>query len=378
MERLKRWVGGSGWFTDFAALSDVCLRVERGEAVGIIGENGAGKSTLLKIVAGTTAPSIGAMEVNGSVAAILELGSAFHPEFTGRQNAILYGALMGFSRREMEERLDDILSFAELGEFIDRPLKTYSTGMAMRLGFAVATNVEPDVLVVDEALAVGDGYFQKKCVDKMLEIKERGTTVLFCSHSMYYVTSFCERAVWLKDGRIEQEGRVDQVVNEYEEFLVTREKRRMERAGGEAEAGAALAGGQQAAISAIRVFDDSGRPVEMYHPGINLLVEIEWRSADPEAHFHLGVSLDRGDGARVVGVSTQLDGETPDAGAGTHTARVRLENLPLARGTYSVSAYLFDESGLHVYDQAVLTDHLRPDREEWAPALLEVSHSWEV
>ncbi len=212
---------------DIQALDHVSLEVAPGTAIGIIGENGAGKSTLMKIIAGTTSPTAGEVEVNGTVAAILELGAAFHPEFSGRDNAMLYGALMGLDRQEMESRLEDIFAFAELGEFIHHPVKSYSTGMAMRLAFAVATHVDPDVLVVDEALAVGDGYFQKKCVDKIREIKDRGTTIVFCSHAMYFVTMFCERAVWLARGRVEREGPAQEVVEAYEAHLQARDMRRL-------------------------------------------------------------------------------------------------------------------------------------------------------
>jgi lipopolysaccharide transport system ATP-binding protein len=380
VERIKRMVAGKGRFMSFKALDDVSFSIPRGAAVGIIGENGAGKSTLLKIIAGTTTPSVGSVNVNGVVAAILELGAAFHPEFTGRDNAVLYGALMGLEQSDMVGRLDAILDFAELGKFIDHPIKCYSTGMTMRLAFAVATHVDPDLLVIDEALAVGDGYFQKKCVNKILDIKAGGCTILFCSHSMYYVTSFCDRAIWLSSGRVEEDGPAQQVVTNYEEYLVTREKRRLiqPKEDHPDQVREPLLTGQQARIRSIRVSDAEGNEVNSYHPAMDLQVEVHWESVDPHARFHVGVSLDSGDGTRVVGVATQYDNVTPPAGAGRHRVKVRFHGLPLAQGTYSVSAYLFDTSGLHVYDQAVLTDHLGPASESWAPALLDVAHVWEV
>jgi lipopolysaccharide transport system ATP-binding protein len=380
VERIKRMVAGKGRFMSFKALDDVSFSIPKGAAVGIIGENGAGKSTLLKIVAGTTTPSTGAVKVDGVVAAILELGAAFHPEFTGRDNAVLYGALMGLERAEMVGRLDAILDFAELGKFIDHPIKCYSTGMAMRLAFAVATHVDPDLLVIDEALAVGDGYFQKKCVNKILDIKASGCTILFCSHSMYYVTSFCDRAIWLAGGKVEEDGPAQQVVTHYEEYLVTREKRRLiqPKDEGKPDQAQPLPTGQQAMIRSIRVSDSEGNEVHSYHPAIDLQVEVHWESVDPDAAFHVGVSFDRGDGTRVVGVATQYDGVTPPAGAGRHSIKVHLHGLPLAQGTYSISAYLFDASGLHVYDQALLTDYLSPASDSWSPALLDVAHEWEV
>ena len=185
----------------------------------MVGENGAGKSTLLKILAGITAPSTGALRVEGKIASILELGSGFHPEFTGRQNIVLNAAMLGLTQAEVEAKTPDIVAFSELGHFIDQPVKTYSTGMAMRLGFAIATQVDPDILIIDEALSVGDGYFQKKCMDRMGRFVAEGGTLLFCSHAMYYVSVFCQQALWLRAGRAEALGPVDQVVREYEAFL---------------------------------------------------------------------------------------------------------------------------------------------------------------
>jgi lipopolysaccharide transport system ATP-binding protein len=375
-ERIKRVLGRPSRHLDFQALDDVSFEVTPGTAVGIIGENGAGKTTLLKLIAGTTRPTAGTVSVRGIVAAILELGAAFHPEFSGRDNAILYGALMGLDRVAMDGRLQKIFDFAELGDFINHPIKSYSTGMTMRLAFAVATHVDPDVLVVDEALAVGDGYFQKKCVDRIRAIRDRGTTILFCSHSMYYVSLFCNRVLWLRDGRIEADGSAREVVTAYEEFLVNREKRRLD-AEGDGEAAPDLPHGQTAMIRGIRVFDEGGEEVDRYRPGMSLVVEVEWETVDPKADLHLGVAIERGDGMRVFGVATFLEEMPTVSGVGVRRARVRVDELPIAKGTYSVTAYLFDASGLHIWDQAMLTDRLRPESDDWAPALLQLDHSWE-
>ena len=174
--------------TFFPRSKDVSFEVEKGETIGIIGQNGAGKSTLLKLLCGVTRPSSGKLETRGTIASILELGTGFHPEFSGRDNAALNAAILGLTPREVRERLPAILEFSELGSFLDRPVKTYSSGMYMRLAFSVAVNVNPDILVIDEALAVGDGHFQKKCVDKIREFQEEGKTILFCSHALYYVS----------------------------------------------------------------------------------------------------------------------------------------------------------------------------------------------
>ena len=187
---------------EFHALAGVSFLLEHGEGLAVIGENGAGKSTLLKILAGITAPTSGSLAVHGKVASILELGSGFHPEFTGRQNVVLNAAMLGLSEAEVRDKMPAIVAFSELGEFIDQPVKCYSTGMAMRLAFSIAIQVEPDVLIIDEALSVGDGYFQKKCMDRLQRFVGAGGTLLFCSHAMYYVSAFCRRALWLRRGRV--------------------------------------------------------------------------------------------------------------------------------------------------------------------------------
>lgn len=376
MERVKRVLGVASRHLDFRALDDVSFSVRSGTALGLIGENGAGKSTLLKLIAGTTRPTAGSIRVNGSVAAILELGAAFHPEFTGKDNAILYGAMLGLEREDMEGRLAGIFDFAELGEFIHHPIKSYSTGMQMRLAFAVATHVDPEVLVIDEALAVGDGYFQKKCVDRILAIRERGTTILFCSHSMYYVSLFCDRVVWLRQGRVERDGSAQEVVTAYEEFLVNRERRRLDA---EPEtATAAAPAGQVARIRALRVLDDDGDELHELRPGGPLTVELEWESADADAELHLGVALERGDGTRLLGVATFLDQRPPLRGGGVQRARVRFPSVPVAKGSYAVTGYLFDRSGLHIWDQVVSPERLEPATDDWSPALLQLDHQWEL
>jgi ABC-type polysaccharide/polyol phosphate transport system ATPase subunit len=190
----------------FPALESVSFEVEKGETIGIIGQNGAGKSTLLKLLCGVTQPSSGSLETNGTIASILELGTGFHPEFTGRDNAALNAAILGLTASEVRKTLPAIVEFSELGTFIDRPVKTYSSGMYMRLAFSVAVNVDPDILVIDEALAVGDGHFQKKCIDRIREFQDAGKTILFCSHALYYISSICRRTLWLDQGRVMRYG----------------------------------------------------------------------------------------------------------------------------------------------------------------------------
>jgi lipopolysaccharide transport system ATP-binding protein len=203
------------YFKEFAALSDVSFEVRRGETVGIIGRNGSGKSTLLQMICGTLNPTKGSIQVNGRVAALLELGAGFNPDFTGRENVFTNGALLGLSRDEIEQKFDAILAFADIGMFIDQPVKTYSSGMFVRLAFAIAANLEPDVLIIDEALAVGDMAFQAKCMARIRSLMDRGTTVLFVSHDLGSVRNICQRVLWLKGGQQIAFGDPKEVVDAY-------------------------------------------------------------------------------------------------------------------------------------------------------------------
>ncbi len=374
MERIKKVLGRPSRHLEFQALDGVSFQVPAGTALGVIGENGAGKSTLLKLVAGTTKPTAGAVHVSGVVAAILELGAAFHSEFSGRDNAVLYGALMGLERRDMERRLPAIFDFAEIGEFIEHPIKSYSTGMVMRLAFAVATHVDADILVVDEALAVGDGYFQKKCVDRIRHIHERGTTILFCSHSMYHVTMFCEKALWLSHGRVQRMGPTQEVVEAYEEHLLTKDKR---RAGDRADPETGATTSKTGRVVAIKLEGREGeRPLQM-NPGGSLVVDVEVKSSRPEERFHVALALDTLDGRCLLGVSTAWDDFQPLAGQESYVVRLTVPELPVASGTFNLSAFLLDESGLHIHDQAVATSAVRVNAPSWTPSLIEVPHGWE-
>lgn len=211
--------GRKQFYKEFWALKDISFELKKGECLGIIGQNGGGKSTLLQLIAGTLAPTTGSVNVNGKIAALLELGSGFNPEFTGRENVYMNGAIMGFSRVEMDEKFDEIAAFADIGDFIDQPVKIYSSGMMVRLAFAAAINVDPDVLIIDEALAVGDVRFQQKCFRKLKKFRDDERTVLFVSHDLSAVKLFCERTIWLEQGQVKRSGMPDEVTKEYLSFM---------------------------------------------------------------------------------------------------------------------------------------------------------------
>jgi lipopolysaccharide transport system ATP-binding protein len=346
----------------FHALDDVSFEVPAGQGFGLVGENGAGKSTLLKILAGITAPSGGTMAVHGKVASILELGSAFHPELTGRQNIVLNAALLGLSENAIREKTPQIIAFSELDGFIDQPVKTYSTGMAMRLGFAIATQVEPDVLIIDEALSVGDGYFQKKCIDRLLEFTSGGGTLLLCSHAMYYISAFCAQAIWLQNGRVAALGPSREVVRQYEEFLLAK--------AGTSHADDALVPGP-ARIADVRLPGGT-----LARQGETLAMEIDWKTDDPQLEFHVGFGLNRIDGVEVCSFSTQLDGRPSFTGERSYSARLELPDLQITKGRFTIYAFLLDGAGLHIYDRQILADAFAVESPRYSIGLAEFPHRW--
>lgn len=213
------WNKNKKLFSEFTALNDINLKINKGEVIGIVGENGAGKSTLLQIVCQTLQPSVGKVQINGKIAALLELGSGFNPEFTGRENVYMSAAIAGFTQKETENIYDSIVEFSGIKEHIDNPVKTYSSGMMLRLAFSVATSIKPDILVIDEALSVGDGAFARKSFDRIMELKESGATILFCSHSLYQVEVLCEKVMWIEKGKVRAFGEPSTVINTYQKYL---------------------------------------------------------------------------------------------------------------------------------------------------------------
>jgi len=361
---------------EFRALDDVSFELPPGEGLAILGENGAGKSTLLKILAGIAAPSSGSARVTGKIASILELGSGFHPDFTGRQNIVLNAAMLGLSEDELRLKMPDIVEWSELGDFIDQPVKTYSTGMAMRLGFSIATQVDPDVLIVDEALSVGDGYFQKKSLDRLLAFVDRGGTLLFCSHAMYYVSAFCRRALWLRNGQVAALGPVTEVVREYENFLLAKSEGAHEPATPETqpETEAPLAPARLGDVQLVRA---PGEP-PLYRCGEPLELEISWESDDPARRFHLAVGVNRIDGVEVFSVGTHVDGLEPWSGQTLYRAHLRCPSLPLVKGEFGLYIFLLDEAGLHIYDQRLVRRAFAIQSQSYAFGLLRVDHSWDL
>jgi ABC-type polysaccharide/polyol phosphate transport system ATPase subunit len=379
-DRLGEWLLRRPRHRPFHALDEVSFDLPRGEGLAIIGENGAGKSTLLKILAGVAAPTSGSVRTVGRVASILELGSGFHPEFTGRQNIVLNAAMLGLSEERLRQKMPEIIAFSELGPFIDQPVKVYSTGMAMRLGFSIATQIEPEVLIIDEALSVGDGYFQKKCMDRLVRFVEAGGTLLFCSHAMYYVSAFCQRALWLRQGRVEALGPVHDVVRAYETFLLEKSAPASETAEAPAAAAAPAADDvlrRPARITSTRLVGADPKD-PLYALGDPLELEIEWETSDPRLPFQIGVGINRVDEVEVCSFATHWDGLPPRTGETSYALRLRIPRLPLVKGQFTIYIFLLDEEGLHIYDQHILRRAFSVASPAYAFGLVHADHVWEL
>ena len=369
-DRLKELFSRRPRHQEFWALKDVSFDLPKGTSIGILGENGAGKSTLLKLINGSSTPTSGTVAIHGRVASIIELGMGFHPDFSGLENLFVGGALLGFSRKEMEAKIPAITAFSELGEFLQRPLKSYSTGMGMRLSFSLAVSVEPDLLIVDEALAVGDGHFQKKCIDRIRSFQENGGSLLLCSHSLYTVNLLCQEAVWLRAGQVEAAGPAPQVIAAYETYLNAREEKPTEQPWQRHSPGGELGTIRLVAQSA------NGAPGHV-RSGTDVCVEVQWTTDRADRLFHLGVAVDRVDNLTCFASSTLKDGLAPFTGQTSYQMRLRFPALLLTNGSFRVKIFLLDEHGVHVYDHREADPMLTiaTEEKEWGICYLE--HVWE-
>lgn len=366
IDRLKQLFFGSRrrYAKSFVALDGLSFAVRRGEVLGLVGRNGAGKSTLLQLICGTLQPTTGSLQVSGRIAALLELGAGFNPEFTGRENVFLNAAVLGLSRSEIDARYDEIVAFSGIGDFIDQPVKTYSSGMYVRLAFAIATSIDPEILVVDEALSVGDGAFARRSFERIMNLKEKGATILFCSHSMYHIEAICDSAIWLDRGHMMMFDRPAKVVARYQTFLNGEEVRdshaiRDQGPGPEvapivsgASGPARLLGVKGARLAQGSPVEDEG-PLRIRAGQDGLLVEVAFR-ADPALPMPvLAYGIDREDGLSIASGSTAIDGVAiePREDA-SYLLKLAFPALPLMKGTFRLSVFLACERGLHVYDHA--------------------------
>lgn len=371
-------------YQDFVALQDVSFELHKGQVLGIVGVNGAGKSTLLQLIAGTLQASTGSVQTKGRVAALLELGSGFNPDFTGRENIYLNAAILGLSKQEIDNRLNDIIVFADIGIHIDQPVKTYSSGMFIRLAFSIATSVDPDVLIIDEALSVGDGAFARKSFDRIMAIKERGATVLFCSHMLYHIEVFCDKALWLHQGHIKAFGEVSQVLSNYQAFLdnLSHPPTDSLPVGLQQEipqelASTALHG--HARIQSISVSLDGTTGKELYGTsGVSRLqLQVQFAS-DPQLPSPTAALVISSDSGRIlathIGATQNLDMQRNAQGEGVAT--VQINNMPFSKGRYRVGAYLMCEKGVHVYEWIDPAAHIQLHREGHDQGFFVLEGSW--
>lgn len=318
------------------ALDDVTFEIREGESAAIIGENGAGKTTALKLATRIAYPTDGIVRVRGRVGALIEVGTGMHPELSGRENIGLYGRILGFSRRDVARRFDEIVDFAGIGGAIDKPVKQYSSGMQLRLGFSIAAHLEPDVLVVDEAIAVGDAGFQYRCVERMQRLVNEGRTLIFVSHDMSAVETLCERALLLSQGRVVDDGPASSVVRRYLE--------RFEDARADAE----IAGADEGSpleIASVTLADDDGNLVDRVTTGRPLVVRLEYVAHEPIPSPSFSVGLSDGRVGTFAVASMLFDDETPELLDGRGVVECRFEHLPLRPRTYEIWCSVRHESG---------------------------------
>jgi ABC-2 type transport system ATP-binding protein len=338
---------------DFWALRDVSFDVREGETFGLIGENGSGKSTMLKCLTRILTPTSGSVEINGKVSALLELGAGFHPELSGRENVYLNGAILGLSQRELRRRFDDIVDFAGVGPFIDEPVKNYSSGMYVRLGFSVAINVDPDVLLVDEVLAVGDEAFQRKCNEKFSEMRSQGKTIVLVSHSMGAVNNMCHRVAWFSHGRLMEVGKPNDVIALYTDTVQV--NRQVD------ENGKPRWGSGEARVSKVELLDFAGEPVSRIHCGEPARIRMHYEADQPIEQPVFSLSIHTLDGFEVSTPRSRDADCVPEKLEGSGVVDIEFASLSLLPGTYDISASLTDYSSLHTYD--VRSDILRLDVE---------------
>ncbi len=383
----------------FPALQDVSFTVQKGLTLGVIGRNGSGKSTLLKLVAGITKPTTGTVTVNGRISALIELGAGFHPEISGRENVFINGIMLGLSKRDVSRRFDEIVEFAELRDFIDAPVKTYSSGMYMRLGFAVAIHVDPDVLLVDEVLAVGDEAFTHKCLDKFAEFKRRGKTILLVTHSLGLVERFCDEALWLDSGRRKAMGDPKRVVGAYITDVEVSEEQHLAASDAKVQEPVAAATAEHAAespetpadmfqategrwgsreveITDVRLLDASGEAGHVFQSGQPVTIAIRLRAAAPVEDFVVGIGIFNAEGVCCYGTNTSLEEFRAVKLAGDAEARFRIEAIELVEGTYKLDVAVHKLDG-YPYDYHRLLYTFRVKSRTKDVGIYRPKHAWE-
>jgi ABC-type polysaccharide/polyol phosphate transport system ATPase subunit len=387
----------------FPALQGVSFSVPAGRTYGIIGRNGSGKSTALKVVAGITKPTTGTVRVEGRISALIELGAGFHPEISGRENVFINGIMLGLTKREVARRFDEIVEFAEMQQFIDAPVKTYSSGMYMRLGFAVAIHVDPDVLLVDEVLAVGDEGFTHKCLDKFGEFKRRGKTILLVTHSLNLVERFCDEALWLDNGKVRGSGDSKRVVGAYLTDVGRSEEKELARTEERAQEGAAHEGGAESSvevpepapttledmtqtdegrwgsreieITGVTFKTEHGEVSHIFQSGDPMSIHLDVRAHEPLTDFVFGIGIYSADGVNCYGTNTHLEDFMPVEASGEGEVTFRIDSLDLVEGTYKLDVAVHKRDG-YPYDYHRLLYTFRVKSRTKEVGIYRPRHTW--
>ncbi|OQX55431.1 MAG: hypothetical protein B5M54_02655 [Candidatus Aminicenantes bacterium 4484_214] len=366
------------------ALDNVSFKVDKGTTFGVIGENGSGKSTLLKIIAGITKPTSGRIKVNGKVSALIELGAGFHPEISGRENIYINGIMLGLSKKEIQEKFADIVRFAELEDFIDAPVKTYSSGMYMRLGFSIAINVNPDILLVDEVLAVGDASFVPKCLDRIDDFRRREKTILFVSHDLATVERICDRVAWLKNGRVMTIGDPKRVIDAYLQDVAEKQERKFEERQQEVQVQESYEeeerenrwGKREVEIKQVHLKNHQGEEKHVFSPEEGMVVEMDVEAYSPIKDFVFGIGIFNARGIQVYGTNTDLEDFSPQVIDGPGQVICQIKQLNLINGTYYLDVAVHKKDGYpydyhrHLYSFLVSSRH----KDE---GIVRLPHQWQ-
>jgi len=354
----------------FPALSDISFEVEQGVTLGLLGHNGSGKSTLLKCIAGILTPSAGEIRIRGRIAAMLELGAGFHPDLSGRANIYLNAALMGLSRKEVDARFDAIVEFSELGGFIENQVKFYSSGMYARLGFAVAVNMDPDILLVDEVLAVGDEDFHRKCDEKILGLRNSGASIVIVSHGLQSIRMLCEEALWLQEGRVRSRGKASDVVDEYLANV-----HHVQPSSGESES---RWGSGEAQVDRVEILGPAGSPASEISTGDEVTFRLYYSCHEMIARPVFGMAIHRVDGVEVTSVNGRDVGSVPERIEGDGWLDLTVPALALLPGAYFLSVSLYDFALQHSFDhrERLLRFEVGPGRRDASSGVVSLGVRW--
>ena len=382
-DRLKQLIWGQRrqYYQELWALREIDLAIMPGEVIGIIGKNGSGKSTLLQLICGTLTPTTGKVQINGRLAALLELGAGFNPEFTGRENIWMNAAIIGLTQQEIADRIEQIIDFSEIRHFIDQPVKTYSSGMYVRLAFSIAISVDPDILIIDEALSVGDGAFARKSFNRIMQLRDSGKTILFCSHSLFQIESLCNRAFWINQGKLMAEGDVKQVVTAYQQFLdlgILSSDNSDTTVNVEHSDFPSKAKGY-ARLETVTVEVD-GVPCDAaiaVSGQSTLQVNVKF-ATDPSLPCPtVAVTLHSMYGRVITSAASWEDSIIPRlTQEGIGEIKLFFEQLPLLKGEYLVSVYLLCEQGIHLYDSVYGATKLQVQQQNRLQGFFMIPHRW--